>query len=93
MKFFEVGNPVIALVCAKDEQECLEVYLQKLEGTAHKPKRLTECYEIRFGQILRETSDLINEETKKPFGLNEASNQIFISVFQRKPIVFWKTTL
>ena len=91
MKFFEVVNPPSALVCAEDNIACREVCLQQLAGNRHEPIRITDCHEIRFGQMLRATSDVINVETNQPFGLNEAANRIVHSVFQQEPIVFWKT--
>jgi len=91
MKFFEVVNPARALVCAEDNIACREVCLQQLAGNLHEPIRITDCHEIRFGQMLRETSDMINVEINQPLGLNEAANQIVHSVFQQEPIDFLKT--
>lgn len=90
MKFFKVGEPVVALVCAKDKEACRDAYMHGMTETGNKPLFIDDCHEIKFGQMLRETSETINVETNQPMGLDDASTQIFASVFQQEPIVFWK---
>ncbi|MGM0169711.1 hypothetical protein IGI39_004818 [Enterococcus sp. AZ135] len=88
MKFFEIGQPVVALVCAKDKYACWDAYMLEIAETDNKIIFLADCHEIKFGQMLREVSEVLNIETYQPFGLDEAATQIFASVFQQEPVVF-----
>ena len=90
MKFYKVGNPpLMALVCAKSKKDCVKICKAEDAMTANLPKiTSSNCHEIYFGQMLRETSE-IQDETHQSIGLSKASDLIFASVLKKRPHYFY----
>ncbi|GMC02533.1 hypothetical protein K5E_21980 [Enterococcus thailandicus] len=78
MKFFEIGEPNLAIVIAKDKNDCMEFYNQNVLEIGDKASFFASLKEIEMTIAI---TRLANAGTElfpyEPVGFEEAAQQVF----------------
>ena len=78
MKFFEVKSPYYyALIAAKNEEECAELYEQVVTDIENREEFIRCLHELNRNEAIQEDAKKISEETLQPIGMEEATKDIF----------------
>lgn len=85
MKIFEVKKPYCAIICAEDEQECLDYYEQVVADIEDREEFNEGVSELETTIAITRVANTISEETKEPVGLHEAGEQVFKCLNEKEP--------
>lgn len=85
MKIFEAKEPYYAIICAEDEQECLDYYEKVVTDIEDREEFAEGFSELETTIAITRVANTISEETKEPVGLQEASNQVFECLNSKEP--------
>ncbi|EOS7674241.1 hypothetical protein F6H84_RS15275, partial [Enterococcus hirae] len=78
MKFFEVKSPCYyALIAAKNEEECAELYEQVVADIEDHEEFIRCLHELNRNEAIEENAKTISEETLEPIGMEESTKEIF----------------
>lgn len=88
MKFFEVKSPYYyALIAAKNEEECAELYEQVVTDIENREEFIRCLHELNRNEAIQEDAKKISEETLQPIGMEEATKDIFTIIDEQKSCV------
>ena len=88
MKFFEVKSPYYyALIAAKNEEECAELYEQVVTDIENREEFIRCLHELNRNEEIQEDAKKISEETLQPIGMEEATKDIFTIIDEQKSCV------
>lgn len=88
MKFFEVKSPYYyALIAAKNEEECAELYEQVVTDIENREEFILCLHELNRNEAIQEDAKKISEETLQPIGMEEATKDIFTIIDEQKSCV------
>lgn len=85
MKIFEVKEPYYAIICAEDEQECLDYYERVVADIEDREEFDGEISELETTIAITRVANTISEETKEPVGLHEAGDQVLKCLNGKEP--------
>ncbi|EMF0094563.1 hypothetical protein ACH0DZ_002589 [Enterococcus hirae] len=88
MKFFEVKSPCYyALIAAKNEEECAELYEQVVADIEDQEEFIRCLHELNRNEAIEENAKTISEETLEPIGMEESTKEIFSIIDEQKSYV------
>ncbi|EMF0091748.1 hypothetical protein FAD87_RS14550 [Enterococcus hirae] len=88
MKFFEVKSPCYyALIAAKNEEECAELYEQVVADIEDHEEFIRCLHELNRNEAIEENAKTISEETLEPIGMEESTKEIFSIIDEQKSYV------
>ena len=88
MKFFEVKSPYYyALIAAKNEEECAELYEQVVTDIENREEFIRFLHQLNLNEAIQEDAKKISEETLQPIGMEEATKDIFTIIDEQKSCV------
>ncbi|NTM07723.1 hypothetical protein HQ705_11940 [Enterococcus faecium] len=88
MKFFEVKSPYYyALIAAKNEEECAELYEQVVTDIENREEFIRCLHELNRNEAIQEDAKKISEETLQPIGMEEATKDICTIIDEQQSCV------
>lgn len=88
MKFFEVKSPYYyALIAAKNEEDCAELYEQVVADIEDHEEFIRCLHELNRNEAIQENAKTISEKTLQPIGMEEATKDIFTIIDEQKSCV------
>ncbi|ELA94306.1 hypothetical protein [Enterococcus faecium] len=88
MKFFKVKAPCYyALIAAKNEEECAELYEQVVADIEDRGEFLRCLQNLDQNEAIEENAETISEETLEPIGMEESTNEVLEIIRDQKSYV------